>query len=169
MKIKPDNNSYKILNEQIKQKLSKSATEAKAKIKEAGDYLEPKVKDAASKAADWTDEKIKDAKEIYRNTKEKVEPKVSEFIDNVQYAMNPPKLDVLKKDITNLQKKYLFKSAYVNELQRKYPEQSMLIYANKKELQQLEKKTQEAVDKYNEFSALQAAAQKTFDTLNKNK
>ena len=80
--------------------------------------------------------------------------------------MNPPKLEVLGKKMTSLQKQYLFKSAFLNELKRKAPEQAKLISQKEKELQILQQKAQEATEKYNKFAAQQAAAQRAFDLLN---
>ena len=158
--------SYQQIKEQFNQKFTQLKQGAQEKIKEAKEYTEPKVKEAAQKAADWTDEKIKDTKDAYKTVKQKVQPKVDEFIANAQYALNPPKLEVLGKKVTSLQKEYLFKSAFLNELKRKAPDQTRLISQREKELQILQQKAQEAAEKYNKFAAQQAAAQRAFDILN---
>ena len=106
---------------------------------------------------DWADERIDDAKDTYETLKQKYN----------QYTMPTPKLEVLGKKMTELQKEYLFKSAILNELKRRVPEQNVLIYKKERELQKLEKKAQDAIEKYNKFAAWQAAAQKAFDELNR--
>lgn len=136
----PFSNSYRTIKQQVEQKLSQSKSAAEEKLKAAGEYIEPKVKKAAAKA--------------------------SEFISDVQFAMKPPKLEVLGKEVTKLQKEVLFKSAFLNELQRRAPEQTILIYQRQKDLQKLEEKARIAIEKYNKFAAQQAAAQRAFDELN---
>ncbi len=168
--------AYLQIKEQLKQKISQSKQEAKERIKEAKDYVapkaketaqkaaswvddkinDPKLKEKAQKAADWTSEKIDDAKDAYETLKQKY----------AQYTMEPPKLEVLGKKVTELQKQVLFKSAFLSELKNRAPEQTILIYQRERELQKLEKEAQTAIDKYNEFAAKQAAAQKAFDMLN---
>ena len=167
MKINPaGKKAYQQIKQELNQKLTQIKQDTQEKIKEAKEYAAPKLKEAGQKAADWTDEKIKDTKDAYKTVKQKVQPKVDEFISNAQYAMNPPKLEVLGKKMTSLQKQYLFKSAFLNELKRKAPEQAKLISQKEKELQILQQKAQEATEKYNKFAAQQAAAQRAFELLN---
>ena len=49
MKINTNNNTYKAIKEQFVQKKSKLKQEAQERIKEAKEYIEPKVKEAYSK------------------------------------------------------------------------------------------------------------------------
>ena len=168
--------TYQQIKEQLKQKLAEAKQEAAEKIQEAGEYIspkvketakkaaewvddkinDPKIKETAKKAADWADERIDDAKEVYETLKQKYN----------QYTMPTPKLEVLGKKMTELQKEYLFKSVFLNELKHSSPEQTVLIYQKEKELHALEQKAQTAIEKYNKFAAWQAAAQKAFDELN---
>ncbi|MBS4759604.1 MAG: hypothetical protein KHX03_02775 [Clostridium sp.] len=136
----PGSNSYKAIKQQWSEKQAKLKAEAEERIKEAKEYLEPRLKKTAAKA--------------------------SEFISDVQFSIKPPKLEVLGKEVTKLQREVLFKSTFLNELQRRVPEQTILIYQRQKELQKLEEKARIAIEKYNKFAAQQAAAQKAFDDLN---
>ena len=168
--------AYEQIKEQLKQKVTQSKQETKERIKEAKDYVapkakktaqkaanwvdekinNPKIKETAQKAADWTETKIDDAKDAYETLKQKY----------AQYTMEPPRLDVLGKRVTELQKKVLFKSAFLSGLKSRAPEQTMLIYQRERELQKLEKEAQIAIDKYNKFAARQAAVQQAFERLN---
>ena len=77
-----------------------------------------------------------------------------------------PKLEILGKKVTNLQKEVLVRSAVLNNIKRLCPNNTALIYQKEKELHALEQKAQIAIEKYNKFAAWQAAAQKAFDELN---
>ncbi len=177
MKIPPSSKkAYQQIKEQLKQKLNQSKQEAQERIKQAADYVtpkaketvqkaanwveetinDPKIKEKAQKAADWTETKIDDAKDAYETLKQKY----------AQYTMEPPRLDVLGKRVTELQKKVLFKSAFLSGLKNRAPEQTMLIYQRERELQKLKKEAQIAIDKYNKFAARQAAVQQAFERLN---
>ena len=177
MKIPPSSKkAYQQIKEQLKQKLNQSKQEAQERIKQAADYVtpkaketvqkaanwveetinDPKIKEKAQKAADWTGDRIDDAKETYEKLKQKY----------AEYTMEPPKLDVLRQRVTELQKKVLFKSAFLSGLKSRAPEQTMLIYQRERELQKLKKEAQIAIDKYNKFAARQAAVQQAFERLN---
>ncbi len=171
--------TYQQIKEQLKQKMAESTKKAGEKIQEAKDYISPKVKEAAQKAAEWADDKINDPKikETARKAADWTDARIDDAKDAyemlkqkyAQFTMEPPKLETLGKKMTELQKEYLFKSVFLNELKRKSPEpeQSMLIYQQEIKLQQLKKKAEEATEKYNRFAAQQAAAQRAFDELNK--
>lgn len=178
MKINPSGKkAYQQIKEQLKQKLAQSKKEAEEKIKEAREYVAPKVKETAKKAAEWVDDKINDPK--IKETAKKAADWADERIDDAkeayetlkqkynQYTMPTPKLEVLGKKMTELQKEYLFKSVFLNELKHSSPEQTVLIYQREKELQKIKKKAEEATEKYNRFAAQQAAAQRAFDELNR--
>ena len=177
MKIKPVNSkTYQQIKAQFKQKFAQSKKDAQEKIIAAKEYVspriknaaqkasewvdekinDPKIKETARKAADWTDSKINDAKDTYENLKQKY----------TQYTMVRPKLEILGKKVTNLQKEVLVRSAVLNNIKRLCPNNTALIYQKEKELHALEQKAQIAIEKYNKFAAWQAAAQKAFDELN---
>ncbi len=168
--------AYQQIKEQLKQKLAQSKKEATEKIKDAKEYVAPKVKETAQKAADWVDDKINDPKikETAKKAADWADSKIDDAKDAYEtlkqkyseYTMERPKLEVLGKKVTKLQRDVLFKSAILNELKRRAPEQNVLIYNKERELQKLKKKTQDAIEKYNKFAAWQAAAQKAFDELN---
>ena len=177
MKIKPVNSkTCQKIKEQFKQKFSESKKAVGDKIKETGEYVSPRVKVAAQKAAEWADDKINDPK--IKDTVRKAAGWADEKINDAkntyetlkqkynQYTMAPPKIDVLRKKVTNLQKEFLVKSVVLNNIKRICPNNTELIYRKEKELQELEKKAQAAIDEYNKFAAQQAAAQKAFDELN---
>lgn len=178
MKIPPNSNkTQQQIKEAFKQKVNQFKKEAEERLKEAKDYVapkaketaqkaanwvdekinDPKIKEKAKKAADWTGDRIDDAKETYERLKQKYE----------EVTIPTPKLEKLQKKVTELQREVLFKSAFLNELKRRTPEQNFLIYHREKELQKLEEQTRQAIDKYNRFAAQQAAAQRAFDELNK--
>ncbi len=169
--------AYQQLKEQLKQKITQSKQEAQERMKQAADYVTPKAKETAKKAANWVDEKINDpqlkdkAKKAVDWTSEKIDDAKDAYETlkqkYAQYTMEPPKLDVLRQRVTELQKQVLFKSAFLSELKRRAPEQTMLIYQREKELQKLEQQAQIAIEKYNDFAAKQAVAQRAFDELNK--
>ena len=169
--------AYQQIKEQLKQKLSQSKKETAERIKEAKEYVAPKVKETAQKAADWVDDKINDPKikESAKKAADWADSKIDDAKDAYEtlkqkyseYTMERPKLEVLGKKVTKLQRDVLFKSVFLNELKHRAPEQNFLIYHKEKELQKLEKKTQDAIEKYNKFAAWQAAAQKAFDELNR--
>ena len=151
--------------------------QVKQKIKSANDYISDKVKEGATKAANWVDDKINDPSikekaqkasdwtsdriDEAKDTYEKIKQKYAEF------TMDPPKLEVLGKKVTELQKQVLIKSALLNGLKRRAPQENILIFQREKELMQLEQKTQKAIEEYNRFAAKQAAIQRAFDELNK--
>jgi len=149
MKINTNNNTYKAIKEQFVQKKSKLKQEAQERIKEAKEYIEPKVKEAYSK------------------TKQKIQPKVDEFTAYAQFALNPPKSQVLREKMTAAQKKYLQKGAFLSILKTKYPENLTMILQKEKELKKLEQQALIAAEKYNKFIEQEVAAQKAFDVLNK--
>lgn len=169
--------AYQQIKEQLKQKLAQSKKEATEKIKDAKEYVAPKVKETAQKAADWVDDKINDPKikETAKKAADWADSKIDDAKDAYEtlkqkyseYTMERPKLEVLGKKVTKLQRDVLFKSAILNELKRRAPEQNVLIYNKEKELQKIKKKAEEATEKYNKFAAWQAAAQKAFDELNR--
>lgn len=132
--------NYAALKEQLKQKFAQSKKAAEARIKEA--------------------------KEAYNTVKQKAQPKVDELISDFQYTVNPPKIEVLRKEVTSLEKKYLFKSSFLSEFEKRAPQQTYMIAQRRKELQELEQKTIAAREKYNKFAAQQAAMQQAFDRLN---
>ena len=167
MKINTNNNTYKAIKEQFVQKKSKLKQEAQERIREAKEYIEPKIKEAASKAADWSDERISDAKEIYSITKQKIQPKVDEFTAYAQFALNPPKSQVLREKMTTAQMKYLQKGAFLSILKTKYPENPTMILQKEKEFKQLKQQALIAAEKYNKFIEQEVAAQKAFEHLNK--
>ena len=57
---------------------------------------------------------------------------------NILWSVRSSKF--LEKKVTKLQRDVLFKSAILNELKRRAPEQNVLIYNKERELQKLEKK-----------------------------
>ena len=168
--------TYQQIKEQLKQKMAESTKKAGEKIQEAKDYISPKVKEAAQKAAEWADDKINDPKikETARKAADWTDARIDDAKDAyemlkqkyAQFTMEPPKLETLGKKMTELQKEYLFKSVFLNELKHSSPEQTVLIYQREKELQKIKKKAEEATEKYNRFAAQQAAAQRAFDELN---
>ena len=177
MKIKPvSSKTCQKIKEQLKQKFSESKKAVGEKVKEAGEFVSPRIKEAAQKAAEWVDDKINDPKikETARKAADWTDARIDDAKDTyetlkqkyAQYTMERPKLEVLSKEVTKLQKDVLFKSVFLNELKRRVPQQNALIYQKEKELQKLEKRAQDAIEKYNKFAAQQAAAQKAFDELN---
>lgn len=193
MKIKPiGSKTYQQIKEQLKQKISTTKQDAQERIKEgakkAANWVDekindPKVKETTKKASDWVDSRINDAKENFgpkvKETAQKTADWTAERVDDAKEAYErlkqkyeeitfpTPKLEKLQKKVTELQREVLFKSAFLNELKRRAPEQNFLIYQREKELQKLEEQTKQAIDKYNRFAAWQAAAQRAFDELNK--
>ena len=149
----PKFNSHAEFKQQIKTKLKESATKAANWVDDK--INDPSIKEKAQKARDWTSDRIDDAK----YTNEKIKQKHTEF------TMDPPKLEVLGKKVTELQKQVLFKSAFLGELKNRAPQETILIYQREKELMQLEQKAQKAIEEYNKFAAKQAAAQATVDRL----
>ena len=188
MKINPTGKTYQQIKEQFKQKFAQSKKEVQERLKEAKndafeaagrfdekindarlkekaqkatDWVEDRFNDAkknTQKAADWTGERVEDIKDAYARFKQQY----------AGYTMPSPKLETLGREIKELQKSYLFKSAILGGLKQTAPEQTMLIYRREKELQQLEQQVQAAIEKYNRFASRQAAAQKAFDLLNNN-
>lgn len=163
----PNYKSYAALKEQLSQKLAQRKKEAEARLKDAKEYLEPKVKEGMKTSADLTERAINEAKDAYNKVKQKAQPKVDEFISDIQYAVNPPKIEVLSKKVTSLEKKYLHKSLYLNELERRFPGETLLISKTRSELQQFEQETIKAREEYNKFAASQAAMQQAFERINK--
>lgn len=155
MKINKPNNAYNAIKEQLKEKITQSKIQAGETFKES-----------AQKASRWAGEKIQEVQSSYDEVKKKVEPKVDEFITNAQFFMTPPKEVSLRKNVTELQKKVLQKSVMLTELKKRDPNQMYLIYKHTIELQKLERETQSAIEKYNDFVARQAACQQAFNKLN---
>ena len=162
----PKFTSHTELKNQVKQKIKSANDYISDKVKEsatkAANWVDdkindPSIKEKAQKASDWTSDRIDDAKDTY----EKIKQKYAEF------TMDPPKLEVLGKKVTELQKQVLFKSTFLGELKHRAPQETMLIFQKEKELMQLEQKTQKAIEEYNRFAAKQAAIQRAFDELNK--
>ena len=114
----------------------------------------------------FTDKSKKVIKETLDDVKEKTEPKIRETLSYFEYTMNPPKAEVLSKECMKLQKKYLFETAYLNQLKNQTPQNPLLIFKLEKELMLLEQKVLQTRDKYNRFVAQQNAAQAAFDRLN---
>lgn len=92
---------------------------------------------------------------------------VREVIAYAQYALNPPKREVLSKKAADMQKKYLQKHLLLSIFKKRSPEQQFAIAQRERELAKLEQSAQKAVEKYNKFLANEQAAQKAFDNLNK--
>lgn len=121
------------------------------------------VKDAKKQFEQKVSPKIE---ETYESAKQKAEPKVREAIAYAQFAINPPKKEVLSKQMTEAQKKFLNKSALLEDLKRRFPKQQSLILEREKELAKLEQKAVNAVAKYNEFASKERQAQEAFNNLN---
>lgn len=109
----------------------------------------------------------KDAKDVYQSAKQKIQPKIDEIIADVQYAMNPSKLEVLGKEKVEAQKKFLKKTALLALKKSSNYNEGLGLSILEKEVQKAELAAQQAVLKYNEFAAKQAACQKAFETINK--
>lgn len=109
----------------------------------------------------------KDAKDVYQSAKQKIQPKIDEIIADVQYAMNPSKLEVLGKEKAEAQKKFLNKTALLALKKSSNYNEGLGLSILEKEVQKAELAAQQAVLKYNEFAAKQAACQKAFETINK--
>lgn len=161
------NKTYKAIKEQFAQKKAKLKQEAQERIKEAQEYIEPKVKETFSKAEDWSDERIKDAKEAYSKTKQKIQPKVDEFINYTQFELTSTKSQELKKKMVDAQKKYLQKETFLNILKTKWSDNQPMIWVREKELQKLKHQALIAAEKYKIFTEKESAAQKAFDLLNR--
>lgn len=109
----------------------------------------------------------KDAKDVYQSAKQKIQPKIDEFIADVQYAMNPSKLEVLAKNKVEAQKKFLNKTALLSLKKASNYNEGLGLSILEKEVRNAELAAQQAVLKYNEFAAKQAACQKAFENINK--
>lgn len=175
----------KIKLDSVKGFYQKGKNAAKEAVKDAKNQFEekvsPKIEESFEKAADWTDKRIFESKEMYetarRNAEPKVkevyeavrqkaEPKVREAIAYAQFAIKPPKTEVLAKKAADAQKKYFQKELYVKSLHKNFPNQTNLILAHEKELASLNQKAQTAIKKYNDFAAKEIQAQEAFKNLN---
>lgn len=161
------NKTYKAIKEQFAQKKAKLKQEAQERIKEAQEYIEPKVKETFSKAEGWSDEFIKNSKETYSKTKQKIQPKVDEFIASADSALNPPKAQVLKENVKKLEKKFFQKQAFLSDLKTRFPDKQTLILEREKELKKLEQNVLSAIEKLKKFTEKESAVQKAFERLNK--
>lgn len=103
----------------------------------------------------------------YKTVKQKAEPIINETISYAQNTMNPPKINVLRDNMLEAQKKYFKQTLKVAATKRNFPNSPLQLYQQRKELMKLENKAQIAVEKYNKFAARQQAAQKAFEELNK--
>ena len=85
MKIKPTGSTFQGIKDTLKQKLSKSGTEAREKLKEAKDYVSPKAQKTVKEAAGWVDEKINDPrlKEAARKAADWVDDRINDVKENV--------------------------------------------------------------------------------------
>lgn len=85
MKIKPTGSTFQGIKDTLKQKLSKSGTEAREKLKEAKDYVSPKAQKTVKEAAGWVDEKINDPrlKEAARKAADWVDDRINDVKDNI--------------------------------------------------------------------------------------
>ncbi len=85
MKIKPTSSTFQGIKDTLKQKLSKSGTEAREKLKEAKDYVSPKAQKTVKEAAGWVDEKINDPrlKEAAKKASDWVDDRINDVKDNI--------------------------------------------------------------------------------------
>ena len=85
MKIKPTGSTFQGIKDTLKQKLSKSGTEAREKLKEAKDYVSPKAQKTVKEAAGWVDEKINDPrlKEAAQKASNWVDDRINDVKDNI--------------------------------------------------------------------------------------
>ena len=85
MKIKPTGSTFQGIKDTLKQKLSKSGTEAREKLKEAKDYVSPKAQKTVKEAAGWVDEKINDPrlKEAAKKASDWVDDRINDVKDNI--------------------------------------------------------------------------------------
>ena len=85
MKIKPTGSTFQGIKDTKKQKLSKSGTEAREKLKEAKDYVSPKAQKTVKEAAGWVDEKINDPrlKEAAQKASNWVDDRINDVKDNI--------------------------------------------------------------------------------------
>ena len=142
------NKTYKAIKEQFAQKKAKLKQEAQERIKEAQEYIEPKVKEAAYQA------------------KQKVQPKVDEFIASANSALNPPKAQVLKENVKKLEKKFFQKQAFLSDLKTRFPDKQTLIWEREKELKKLEQNVLSAIETLKNFTEKESAAQRVFNLMN---
>lgn len=85
MKIKPTSSTFQGIKDTLKQKLSKSGTGAREKLKEAKDYVSPKAQKTVKEAAGWVDEKINDPrlKEAAKKASDWVDDRINDVKDNI--------------------------------------------------------------------------------------
>lgn len=102
----------------------------------------------------------------YKTVKQKAEPIINETISYAQNTMNPPKINVLRDNMLEAQKKYFKQTLKVASTKRFFSKSHMQIYEQEKELMKLDNKAQIAIEKYNRFASKQQAAQKAFEELN---
>lgn len=99
---------------------------------------------------------------------ENMKQKAEEFIQKADMAINPPKIDVLREKMVDLEKNYL-----LQEVKTKYAKQHCrteagisVALSQEKELMHAQERAQKAVDAYNKFKSKQDAAQAAFERLN---
>ena len=114
--------------------------------------------------ADRIEKIINDLRQKSIKMQEKYNRKHLEY---AELTNEPAKIDILREAKIEAQKQYLTNSMELEIMKKHFSDRYVEIFREEKNVAKLAQKAKIATEKYNQFAAQQAAAQKAFEELNK--